>query len=109
MAYIYGLIVVALLFATMHYFTELTNKQKTLTTALLVLVVLGAIAYNKYTTAQRELMLSVVTAYEQGKTLECNGIKVNAKLYDLSIGTYTFIGRKNTPNYAKMISASTCK
>ncbi len=109
MAYTIGLIIVALFFLSMHYFTELDKKQKTLTTIILLVVILSAIAYNNYTSAQRDAMLAVVTAYQQGKSVECKGIKVNAKLYDLSTGTYTFIGKKNTPNYEQMISVSSCK
>jgi hypothetical protein len=54
-------------------------------------------------------MMATVTAFKQNKTVKCDGIDVNNKLYDLSTGTYTFIGRKNTPNYGQMISASSCK
>ena len=93
----------------MHYFTELDKKQKTITTIFLLVIIVSAIAYNKYSSLQRDTMLHVATAYEQGKTVECQGTKVNNKLYDLSTGTYTFIGKKDTPNYGKMISASSCK
>ena len=109
MAYILGLVVVALFFLSMHYFTELNHKQKLATTALSLLIIFGAIAFNTYASAQRDNMMAVVTAFNQNKTVECDGIKVNKKVYDLSTGTFTFIGRKNTPNYGQMISASSCK
>ena len=54
-------------------------------------------------------MMKAVNAYNQNQTIECNGVKINSKLYDLSTGTYTFIGRKNTPNAGQMISVSSCK
>lgn len=109
MAYIYGLIIVALLFASLHYFTELGNTEKLSIGALLLVVILGAIAYNKYNEFQREKMLRAIVKYEQGKTITCNGVDVNSSVYSLSIGTYTFIGKENTPHYAEMISAATCE
>lgn len=109
MAYILGLGVVALFFLSMHYFTELTKKQKTIITAVILVVILGAIAFNSYSSNQRDSMMSVVNAYNQNQTIECNGVKINSKLYDLSTGTYTFIGKKNTPKAGQMISVSSCK
>ncbi len=109
MAYILGLVVVALLFLSMHYFTELKKKEKITISLVILGVILGAIAYNTYSSAKRDAMLEVVTAFEQNKSVQCGDIKVNKTLYDLSTGTYTFIGRKGTPNYGQMISASSCK
>ncbi len=109
MAYIYGLIIVTLLFAALHYFTELDKFQKLLIGAVLLVIILGAVAYNQYNKMQREKMLNAIIKYKQGKTITCNGVDVNASIYSLSIGTYTFIGKKNTPHYAEMISASDCE
>jgi len=108
-AYIYGLVIVALLFAALHYFTELNKSQKIFIGIILLVIILGAVAYNKYNQAQREKMLKTIIKYEQGKTLTCNGVDVNSSIYSLSVGTYTFIGKENTPHYAEMISAATCE
>ena len=109
MAYIAGLVITGLLFLALHYFTELTKSQKATMTAIILAIVLGAIAFNAYSTAQREKMMSVVLHFNQSKTVKCNGIDVNNTNYTLSIGTYTFIGKENTPNYAQMISVSNCE
>ncbi len=109
MAYILGLIVVGLFFLSLHYFTELDHKQKFITSSIVLAIILSAIGYNTYTDNQREDMMAVVTKFNQGKTVTCEGVDVNSSLYDLSTGTYTFIGKENTPNYGQMISASTCK
>lgn len=109
MAYIYGLIVVALLFSALHYFTELDRTKKLTIGVVLLVIVLSAVAYNKYNEAKREKMLKAIIKYEQGKTITCNGVDVNDSIYSLSVGTYTFIGKKNTPHYAEMISAATCE
>ena len=71
-------------------------------------MILSAIGFNKYNSAKQEEMMNVVLMYNQGKTINCNGLKVNKESYTLSIGTYTFIGKEGTKNYSKMLSASTC-
>ena len=109
MAYIYGLVIVGIFFLAMHYFTELTKKQKISVALILIVTILSAVAYNKYNEAQREKMLAIVVKYEQGKTIHCGKRDVNSSNYSLSIGTYTFIGKKNTPHYAEMIDAFTCQ
>ena len=109
MAYLYGLLIVALLSLAIHYFTELETKQKLMIAALLLIAIFGAVSYNNYQDAQREKMLEVIVKYKQGKTINCNGREVNASTYSLSIGTYTFIGKKNTPHYAEMIDAYQCQ
>jgi hypothetical protein len=109
MAYIAGLIIVGLFFLILHYFTELTKHQKNLVTAIVLIVVLSAIAFNTYSGSQRDNMMAAINKYNQHKTIICNGVKVDDKNYSLSVGTYTFIGLKNTPGYGEMISAFTCK
>jgi len=108
-AYIYGLIVVGLLFAAMHYFTELTKKQKIYISLSLLGLITLAVAYNSYNATEQEKMLRIVTKYEQGKTIHCQGRDINSSTYSLSIGTYTFIGKENTPHYAEMIPVSSCE
>lgn len=109
MAYIIGLIVVALFFLSLHYFTELTKSQKITISLLTFSVIVAAIAYNNYTSSQRESMMQVVTKFEQNKTVHCKGIDVNNTNFTLSIGTYTFIGKKDSPYYGQMVSASECQ
>jgi len=109
MAYIAGLVIVGLFFLVLHYFTELNKNQKIIITIVVLSVVLGAIAFNIYSNTQRDKMLNVVIKFNQGKTVKCNGVDVNNTNYTISIGTYTFIGKENTPNYGQMISASTCE
>ena len=109
MAYIISLIGLALLFLALKEFTKLTKAHSISITAILFLVIYAAIAYNTHSNNEREKLLSVVTKFEQNKTVRCNGVDVNSSNYTLSIGTYTFIGKENTPIYGQMISASNCK
>ncbi len=109
MAYLAGLVIVGLFFLTLHYFTELKKSQKILITVAVLVVILSAIGFNKYSSIQREEMMSVVLKFNQGQTVKCDGLNVSNKDYTLSIGTYTFIGKEGSENYSKMISASTCR
>ncbi len=109
MTYIAGLVIVGLFILTLKYFLDLTKRQEITISILLLSIVLGAIAYNTYNSNQREKMLDVVTRYKQGKSILCDNKEISAKNYTLSIGTYTFIGKKDTPNYAEMIPATSCK
>jgi len=108
-AYIAGLVIVGFFFLSLHYFTELNKHQKAIVTAIVLAIVLGAIAFNAYSSSQRDKMLNVVMKFKQNKTVKCNDIDVNNSDYTISIGTYTFIGKKDTPNYGQMISASSCE
>ena len=109
MAYIAGLVVVGFFFLALHHFTELNKKQKIIVTAIVLALIFSAISFNAYTTSQRDKMLGSVMKFNQHKTIKCNDAIVNDKNFTISIGTYTFIGKKNTPNYGQMISASTCE
>jgi len=108
-AYILGLVVVGLFFLALHYFTELTRFQKAIVTAAVLFLVIFAIAFNKYNDSQTQKMLDAVLKFNQDKTIICDGAEVSKKNFTLSIGTYTFIGKENTPNYGQMISASKCE
>ena len=109
MAYIAGVIVVAIFFMALHYFTELNHKQKLMVTLFAAALVAGAVAYNSYTDGQRERVLEIERKYHQGKTLECGGIEVSNKSFSYSVGTQTFIGNEGTEHYQTMISALECR
>ncbi|MDD3475718.1 MAG: hypothetical protein PHI38_02510 [Sulfurimonas sp.] len=108
MAYILGIVVVGFFFLALHYFTEVTSKQKVVITVVALSIVLSAIAFNTYTDKQRDKMMSAVIKFNQNSTIKCDGVDVNSTNFTLSIGTYTFIGKEKTPFYGQMISASKC-
>ena len=108
MAYIFELMALGALFLGLHYFTELTKSQKISIFVSLLIVITGATLYNKYTSQQQEQLLKVVLKFKQNKTIKCGNIEINSSNYTLSVGTYTFIGKKGTPYYDEMIAASSC-
>jgi len=108
-AYIVGLLVVGLFALAIRYFTELSKRQELTVGVIVLSIIFGAIAFNTYMSSQNEKMLNAVIKYKQSKSITCDTVEVNNSNYTLSIGTYTFIGKENTPKYGEMISASTCE
>lgn len=109
MAYIYGLIIVALFFAVMHFFTELDLKQKAGATVLTLSFVMGALYYNTLQDEKAEHLRDVMLRFNQGKSLQCDGLEVDKNNFSLSVGTQTFIAREQTPYSGKMVAASECE
>ncbi|QOP41626.1 hypothetical protein [Sulfurimonas marina] len=108
MAYIFGLIIVGLLFLSLHYFTELTRSQKLIVAGIFAVFISGAIMYNTYVAHEQEKVLAIVQKYRQGQTIQCGNIEINSTNFDLS-GTNSFVGKKNTPYHLQVIGASECK
>ncbi len=109
MSYILGLVIVALFFIVLHYFTELDGKQKGFVTLFFILLVGGAIAFNEMQDAERAHLAAVELKYSQNKTVVCDGVDVNKNTFSFSVGTHTFIGRENTPHYNRMFSSNQCQ
>ena len=109
MAYIYGLVVIGFFFLALNYFTSLSHSEKFSVIAIVLSLVLMAMMFNEYSKSESQNTLDVAMRFNQNKTVVCEGVEVNSSNYELSVGTYTFIGKTGTPNYGKMISVSTCK
>jgi hypothetical protein len=101
--------IVVLLFAWMHYFTELGTKQKTLISLVVTLLISGAVAYNIAADRERDKILATELKFRSGETLLCRGIDVNTTTFDYSVGTQSFIGLKGTKHYQQIINARECQ
>ena len=109
MTYIAGIVLVALFFLALHYFTELKHMEKINITIVILSILAVIVMYNEYSEQENQKMMDATLKFNQNKTIKCDGVDINTTNYTLSIGTYTFIGKENTPNYNQMISASTCE
>jgi len=109
MAYIYGLLIVFLFFGVMHFFTELTLRQKAVTTLLLLLFISAAIYYNALQDKTAVQLRDAMLRFNQNKSLTCGTLEVNSTNFTLSVGTQTFIGREKSDYAGKMVSASECE
>jgi cytochrome c biogenesis factor len=107
--YILGVVVVGFIFVSLHYFTELSKTYKISITSILLIVIFSAIAFNTYSNKQSQKLLETVKKFNQNKTIKCGKIDVNQSTFSLSVGTFTFIGKENTPYFEEMISASSCQ
>lgn len=109
MGYLLWFGIVGLLFAWMHYFTELDGKKKGIISFVVTLVISGAVAYNIAADHDREKVASVELRYRSGETLKCSSIDVNTSTFDYSVGTQSFVGLKGTPRYQQIINARECE
>ncbi len=109
MAYILGLVIVALFFGVMHFFTELNVKQKVTATVLVLTFIMGALFYNSLQNAKAEQVRDVMLRYNQGKSLKCGDLDVSKNDFSLSVGTQTFIGRPESAQAGMMVAASECE
>ena len=109
MTFLIGLMVVALFFLAMRYFTNFDIYQQMSIAVVILSIIAVAIMYNEYTKQESQKVRDAVLQFNQGKTLHCDGKEVNSTNYTLSIGTYTFIGKKGTANFEEMIGASNCE
>jgi len=109
MAYIYGGILVFVVFILLHYATTLTKKQKLTLSLLVTTLVLFGFFYNTYQQSIQKKLSNTILKFQNGKTLHCDNTEINNTNFTLSIGTYTFIGKEGTPYYSKMVNAQTCQ
>ena len=109
MGYLVWFGIVALVFALLHYFTELSGKQKSLITLVVTLLVAGAIAYNIQSDRDRAKVSEVELKYQQGETLVCRGIEVNSSMFGYSVGTQSFVGNRGSKHYQQIINARECQ
>lgn len=101
--------IVVLLFAWMHFFTELSSKQKGTITLAITLLISAAIAYNVAADRDRAHVTDIELRYRHGETLRCAGVEVNASTFDYSDGTQSFVGLKATPYYQQIFNVRECQ
>lgn len=109
MAYLFGLILVSILAVVLHFFTELNMKQKGGVVAGLGLLILLAYLFNLESEKRRVHLESVLLEYTHGETILCDGMDVNSAVYSYSSGTQTFLGKKGTSAYGRIISLDQCQ
>ncbi|MHC3994097.1 hypothetical protein ACXWTF_04665 [Thiomicrolovo sp. ZZH C-3] len=109
MSYVYIVAVIALLYAGMHFFTELSHRQKLSMAGVVLLIIMGAVAWNRSVDAQQEHVRAVILKFNQHQTLECRGVEVNDRTFTLSVGTQSFIANAGTPHAGQIFDAAGCR
>jgi ADP-ribosylglycohydrolase len=109
MSYLYALAVIGLLYLAMHFFTELTHRQKLAVSGVLILIVAAAALYNRSVERRQAYVRQMILNFNQHFTLECRGVEVSDKEFTLSVGTQSFIGNEGTPHAGEIFAASECE
>ncbi|AFV97922.1 MULTISPECIES: hypothetical protein [unclassified Sulfuricurvum] len=109
MGYLVWFGIVALVFALLHYFTELSGKQKGIISLVVTLIITAAIMYNVSMDRDRAKVSEVELKYQQGETLVCRGIEVNNSTFGYSVGTQSFVGNRGSKHYQQIINARECQ
>ncbi len=109
MAYLLGIVVLLVLFSVLHFFTEISLKQKIITVILFGSFIVGAYWYNQNTKNRRLHLENVLLEYTHGEKIVCDGINVSKEEFSYSSGTQTFIGIKDTQMYGRLLSLDKCQ
>ncbi len=109
MAYLAGIVLLILLFVVLHHFTELTLKQKAGVSVLLSLLILSAYLFNQNSEERRIHLEKVLLDFTHGKTIVCEASEVNNSEYSYSSGTQTFLGKKESESFGRIISLDQCQ
>ncbi len=109
MAYIFGIALVTLLFIVLHFFTEISLRQKVGTTLIAAFLILGAYLFNQSNEDRRLHQESVLLKFKHGKNIVCDSIDVNNSEFAYSSGTQTFLGKKESRMNGRIISLDLCE
>ena len=109
MRYLYAVALIGALYAVMHFFTEMTHRQKLSVMAVLLALVAAAGLYNRHVDEQQAYVRQMLLNFNQHYTLDCGGVEVSDKTFTLSTGTLSFIGNKGTPHAGEIYPAAECE
>ena len=109
MVYLFGILLLILLFLVLHFFTEISLRQKLTVSGVLSVVILGAYFFNLNSEERRLHLESVLLEFTHGETIQCNNIDVNNSAFSYSSGTQTFLGKKESKMYGRIISLDQCQ
>ncbi len=109
MLYLFGILLLILLFVVLHFFTEIPLREKLIVSGLLAAVILGAYLFNQSSEKRRVHLEGVLLNYTHGKTISCNNIDVNNSEFSYSSGTQTFLGKKESQMFGRIISLDQCQ
>ncbi len=109
MLYLFGILLLVLLFVVLHFFTEISLSQKLVVSSVLLFIILGAYLFNQSSESRRLHLENVLLDFTHGKTIQCNNIDVNNSEFSYSSGTQTFLGKKESEMFGRIISLDQCQ
>ena len=109
MAYLFGIALLLLLFIVLHFFTEISLKQKLVTVGIIGIFILGAYLFNLNSENRRVHLEGVLLEFTHGKNIICNNLDVNNSEFSYSSGTQTFLGLKESKMFGRLVSLDSCQ
>lgn len=109
MIYLFGVFLLILLFVVLHFFTEISLKEKLGVLVVLGVVVLSAYLYNQNSESRRLHLENVLLNFTHGESVVCMDRDVNNTEFSYSSGTQTFLGKKESNNFGRIISLDQCR
>lgn len=110
-----GSISVIMLFCLLIAFVLIVLKQahitmrKKLITGSVLMLMLGVTGWHNYTQSKRANVATLLEqAFNEEKTLNCEGFLVHKNDFNLITQTYTLIGKSNTPTSNIIITLEKC-
>ena len=84
------------------------KKQKLISIILSVLLVVLVSIYTILQNKSNRVDFEIIAAFNRGEILKCDGIEISNKEFNLSNGTLSFLGKKDSKYYGKIVSISKC-
>lgn len=109
MGYLLWFGIVVLAFVLMHYFTALSGKQKGMISLLLTVVIGNIIIYTILRDLESKHITQMELKFHNGETLQCNHVAITQNEFEYSIGTQSFIGKKESRYADQIFSAGECQ
>ncbi len=109
MRYLYAVGLLAALYLVLHYFTELSHRQKSAIVAGLLLFIAAAAIYDVRKAEHDAKVRETVLKFQRHQLLHCGDLIVSDDEYTYSDGTQSFIANAGTPQAGIIVSASECR
>lgn len=88
----------------------ISKKNKFLITGLIMLIFGAVYFFAQYDKSVQSSTNEILTAYEQGRALECESLEVNSTNFAFEYGTQSFVAkRENKQNAGVIISIKKCQ
>lgn len=93
----------------LHFFTEITLKQKIGAICAIGILIVFAYWFNQRSENRRLHLENVLLEFTHGENITCGTTEVNNSQFSYSSGTQTFLGLKESKMSGRIISLDQCK
>lgn len=108
MLYLIGLLLLLLIITLLFVSKRIEKTTKLFLAGIIALVVLLGVGYTVWQKRALQQQQENYAAFMMGQSIYCDGVEVNSSRFTYSEGTRTFIGKKDSNVFTKMISLKRC-